>query len=362
MRARVAAVSALSLLAMMTMVSVPRAEAAALTTVADYLSSLAENQTSGVTHELQFTPATALTGGAGNNSVTMAFPTGEEADWCQGTGALTTDTTTLRNGATALSGTLSAACDDTAGTITISGVDDLTAGTLYGVVVSGDVVDLGTPANNGPTNSHVITVTTNDGSSDIDSSKLAVDIIADDEVQVTGRVEPTLTFSITDNDDGDNIIGFGPMTSAAVRYADGTQVGAAAANAPVTLTLDTNADDGAVIEVKDTNPAAGTGLHSVGTGTTLVSTPAEGVVAGTEGFGIYALNAAATTGTLTIDAGFDNGGGDDVAISNSYQTLASTTAPIDGGSLDMEAVAAVSGVTPAGDYETTLTLLATGKF
>ncbi len=346
----VSAVSTLSLVAMMAVVSVPRAEAAALTTVADYMNTLTENQTSGVTHELQFTPATAVTSG-GAGVLTMAFPTGEESDWCQATDTLSTDTSSLRGSATALPGTLTAACDSTAGTITISGVDDLTAGTLYGVVISGGVADLGTPAN---TTTGVITVTTNDGTDDIDSSKLAVDIIADDEVQITGRVEPTLTFEISDN-----AIGFGPITATVDRYATADELGAGVPSAPVTLTLSTNADDGAVVEVKDTNPAAGTGLHSVGTGNTLASTASSAIAFGTEGFGIYATN---PTAGLTIDAGFDDDGASDLAVSTAYQSLVTSAGPIDSETVDLEAQAAISGVTPAGDYETTLTLLATGKF
>jgi hypothetical protein len=341
---------------------IPRtAEAAGLTTVKDYLSTLAESQTSLVAHEINFTPATAVSGGAGLNKIILVFPDGDDGTWCATAGTdLVVATTSLKDSATVLPGTSKTAkCVKGTGassydTLTIEGVDNLTGGTLYGVKISdGATGKLGTPAN---TTTGIVTVKTNNGSSDIDTGYIAFDILTSNQISISGRVDPTLSFSITDS-----AIGFGTITAAAVRHATSDEVGAASEPAngnPTQLSVTTNADDGAVVEIRDTNPNSASGMYSAGTGLTLVSTASTGVSLGSEEFGVYGKNAS----SLTIAEAFDNDSNADAAISTTFQTLASSTAPVASATVDVAAVAAVAGTTPAGTFANTLYVVATGKF
>jgi hypothetical protein len=340
---------------------IPKVEAATLSTARDYLSTLQENQTTGVTHEINFTTATNISGGAGLNKIILVFPDADDGNWCSTAGTdLTVTTTSLKDSATVLPGTSKTArCVKGSGlsnydTLTIEGVDNLTAGTLYGVrVADGSTGKLGTPDN---TTTGIITVKANNGSSDVDTGYIAVDILSTNQITISGQVNPTLSFSITDT-----AIGFGTVTSAAIKHATADEQGAAsepASGNPTQLSVSTNADDGAVIEIRDTNSNSTSGMYSAGTGTTLTSVASTGVGAGTEEFGVYGKNAS----SLTIAEGFDNDSNADSAITTTFQTLASSTAPVSSATVDVAALAAVAATTPAGTFADTLYVVATGKF
>lgn len=337
------------------------AKAATLTTSADYLSRNKENQTSLVGHEIQLTTATTVSGGTGSNKIILVMPDGDDGTWCATAGTdLITSVASLRNSAIALPGvTLTAKCVKGVGassydTITIEGVNNLSAGSLYAVKVSdGATGKLGTPAN---TTTGIVTLKANNGAIDVDTAFIAIDIIANDQVSVSGNIQPTLSFSI-DN----TVVGFGSITAAALRYATADANGSASEPAggdPVTLLLSTNADSGAVIEIKDTNAVVGSGLYNASSATTLTSRASTDVAFGTEGFGVYGKAGS----SITLDEAFNNDSNADGAISTSFQTLAATTDPVAEASLDVSLVTAVSGATPAGSYADTLTIVATGKF
>jgi len=324
----------------------------------DYMNRNQANVTSGITHEFIFTPATNVSGGAGANSLIAIFPDADDGLWCRTADNLTAATTSLHDSATALPGTLAVACTQGSGsssydTITITGVNNLTASTTYGVRISGSAGVLGTV--NSATTS-IVTVKTNNGTSDVDTRNVALVTVASDQISITGKVDPTLTFSITDTQ-----IGFGTITSAALRYATADEVGAASVpgnGAPTTVSASTNAQSGLVIEVKDTNAAAGSGMYNSSPATTLTSRASTAVSAGTIGFGVYAKNAS----NITLDEAFDHDSSSDLAISTSFQTIASTTAAVSSASFDVSTIAAVAASTAPGDYADTLTLVATGKF
>lgn len=334
---------------------------AASMTARDYLNRNVENLTSGVTHEIVFTPATNVSGGAGTNKIILIFPDGDDGKWCVTAGTdLAVATTNLHDSATALPGTTKTAkCVQGSGssnydTLTIEGVDNLTASTAYGVRISdGSTGKLGTPAN---TTTGVITVKTNNGSADVDTRNIVADIVANDQITITGSVDPTLSFSVSDTQ-----IGFGTITSATVRYATADETGSAsepAADSPTKIVVSTNAQSGLVVEIKDTNSASGSGLYNASPATTLTSRASTAVAAGTIGFGVYGKNAS----SVTLGEAFDNDSNSDAAISTSFQTIASTTGSVSSGSFDIATVAAIAGDTPPGDYTDTLTVVATGKF
>jgi hypothetical protein len=338
-----------------------KVQAATLTNARDYLTRQAQNLTSGETHEVQFTPATNVSGGTGANKVILVFPLADGADWCRTAGTdLSVSVAGLKDSATALPGTSKTAkCTQgndstTYDTITVEGVDNLIAGTSYAVKISdGSTGKLGTPAN---TTTGLIIIKTYNGSTDIDTRTVATDILTTDQISVSGTVDPTLSFAITDT-----AIGFGSITAAAVRHATSDEAGAASEPAngnPTQLQVSTNAASGAVIEIKDSNAVSASGLYNSASATTLTSRASTSVSLGVVGFGIYGKNSS----SLTIAEAFDNDTTGDLAISTAYQTFASSAAPISSAYVDVAALSAVAGSTPAGSYADTLTVVATGKF
>lgn len=354
---KISRIAALIVMISLVVVMIPlkEAQAGTLTEARDYLGRMKENLTSGVSHEVYIKPATAVSGGAGNNSVILVFPDGDDATWCATEGTdLATTTSGLIETATALPGNFSAECTqgtttDSYDTITVSGVDDLTAETTYGFKISdGSTAKLGTPA---ATTTGIITVKTNDGS-DVDTKDIAVDVITEDQVGVSATVQPSLSFSISDTS-----VGFGTLTENNVYYATGDENGATSepgADLPVNLTVSTNAPNGVAITVKDAND----GLYSSDASYTISAVASSAVSGGSEGFGVYGKGAA----SLTIDEGFDNDTTSDVAISSSYQTFATAASSVSGADVDLVMNAGVSGTTPAGGYSDTITCIATGKF
>lgn len=314
-----------------------------LTEARDYLGRMSANLTSGESHEIYIKPATNVSGGPDANSLIIVFPDADDGLWCRTPGSdLSVSTSGLiESGATALPSTsgLSASCTQGSGassydTITISNVDNLTAGTLYGVKISdGTTAKLGTP---GAGNDKIITIKTNDGTSDVDTKDIAVAIISNDQIGVSATVNPSLSFSISSDS-----LDLGTLTSSTVANAG-----------PSTLTVSSNATSGVVIDVKDANNGLSNGSH------TIPATGSGGITAGTEGYGVYGTNASG----LTIDEGFDDDNNADVAISTSYQTFASSTGPVSSATVDLKVKAAISGSTPAGSYSDTITVIATGKF
>lgn len=316
-------------------------EAGQLTEARDYLGTMRQNLSSGESHEIYFKPATGLSGTS--NKVILVFPSADNGKWCATEGSdLTVSTSGLREtGATPLpEGTsLSASCTQGSGssgdTITISGVGALTAGTLYGFKVSdssGSTAKLGTPAAG---SDKIITIKTNDGSSDVDSRDIAVAILTNDQIGVSATVNPSLSFSISETS-----LDLGILTSSSVSEAG-----------PSTLTVSTNASNGVVIDIKDENSGLSNGSH------TIPATGSGGITAGTEGYGVYGDNASG----LTVDEGFDNDSSD-VPISTSYQTFATASGPVNSAHVNLNVKAAISGSTPPGSYSDTITVIATGKF
>jgi len=318
-------------------------EAGQLTEARDYLGTMTHNLSSGETHEIYFKPTTNVSGGSGVNKVILVFPDDDDGTWCANAGSdLTVSTSGLREtGATVLPGSsLSASCIQGSGassydTITISGVDDLTAGTLYGVKISdGSTAKLGTPASG---SDKIITIKTNDGSSDVDSRDIAVAILDTDQIGVSAIVNPTLSFSISPTS-----LDLGTLTPDTVSTAG-----------PSTLTVSTNAKNGAVIDVKDSNAGLSNGSHTIQAAPSSEVTNSGNI----EKYGVYG-----SSSTFTIDEGFDDDSASDVAISTSYQTFATVDSSVSSATVSLYAKVVIKGSTPAGSYSDTLTVIATGKF
>lgn len=318
------------------------AQAATLTTPRDYLSRVAENLTTGEVHQAFFTTATAVSGGAGANSVILIFPDADDGKWCAtaGTDLVATGIANPTGGtesATTLPGSLTAKCVKGTGassfdTITVEAVNDLSTTTKYGVQISdGSTGKLGTPAN---TTTGLITITTNNGSTDVDTAQTAIDIIANDQVSVSATVPPSITFTLSANS-----INLGTLSTGAV------------ANSTHTARTVTNAANGYVTYVySDGNLRNGSNTIAATTGT---------LSAGTAGYGIATTD---TGQTISNDAACGSAPYTVTSLTTSQQSIAgAASGPVDETSTICYA-AAIASDTVAGAYGQTVTFVTVGLF
>lgn len=167
-----------------------------------YLDDMAGGRTSGVQMIITVNPAQAFT----SPDLVITFPDSEDGDWCVTAGALVAtgvDSSAIDNGGSTdidaelpTGSSLSADCTQGSGagsydTITISDIDALSSGTVYGVMIddSGAGV-LGTAA----AGSHLVTVSIAEGLT-IDSITYGVYTVADDTVTVSATVAEANTVS-----------------------------------------------------------------------------------------------------------------------------------------------------------------------
>jgi len=316
----------------------PFAQAATLTDARFYLNRVKADQGSGIEYIILVKPATTDT----EAEVHIVFPTDDTNDdtkWCRTAGSLTVAADTTKESATGLPGTLAATCAQTDDTITITGVTDLTVGTMYGVKISGNV-GTGLAATDG-----IITISTRtSGQVEIDSKKVAVDIIADDQISVTSTVNPSLTFAITDA-----AIDLGTLTSSAT------------GSDTAEFTVATNAGSGYVADISGTTltNAASDTITAIG-GTKAASS------IGSEQFGIN-LKDNTTPNVGAEPSGGSGAAAGEYATADSFafltgDTIASCAGPSDTTTFTISAIANIGGATEPGTYTTTLTLVTTGKF
>ena len=182
---------------------VKKAEASTLTSSFLVLSDMTENLASGVTMTLAIQPSATTT----PTNVTIKFPDAEDEAWCTAAGSLTVTgvaTAPANNSGgedvtAALPGTLVATCAQGSGagsydTITITGVTEVTTGTVYGVQLSGNTGTIGTDA----AGSHLVTVAINTGAV-VDSLTYGINTVTDGTVVISATVAaaPTVTCSLS---------------------------------------------------------------------------------------------------------------------------------------------------------------------
>jgi len=352
--------------------------AATLTTIYDRLSDVEQSQTANVNHYLVFTPTTIVDPGDTEYSILkLQFPDADDTQWCRTAGALSA-TTITEDTSTGLPGTLSATCTQGSGAssydtifVCSSGVSNAwSAATKYGVEVVDSTGILGTTT---AANNIVVSVTTGthasacgEPSATVDTGSFALSVLSDATVGVSATIDPVITFSISDL-----AIGFGTFSATTERFAtaDATGSTSAASNGePTVITITTNAPNGAIVSARSKGNGTGVeangsaGLYKSSSPTKLIAAAASSAVAtGSEGYGLYVKNVTNTTGTLTIDAGFDDNASSDLAISTSNQTIAAATAVVDA-TADVALNAAIASTTSAGSYTDVITLTGTGKF
>jgi len=235
-------------------------------------------------------------------------------------------------------------------------------------------IEIGSSATQGATGTDRIVNPASAGSSEIDFSgtwgddafPIDVPIMDDDQVSVTASVNTTITFDIDVSDGhGDSnapyTMSLGELSALAVT--DETDSGIS----EIYVDLTTNADNGAVVQVKNAN--GGSGLTSSSTSDNIPSSDTNLTTSSADGgYGIAGdERAAATTGTLTEVAPFNEPGtnpGGVGGLTTSFQTIFNTgSAPIVNGDgvIYVRAVAGTS-TSAAADYTDTLTFRATATY
>jgi hypothetical protein len=315
--------------------------AAALSAARDRLNRQVASQTTGISHTVAFT--TSAVNGT-ENKVVLRFADADDGLWCRTAGTDVTVGTSTEDSASALPGTLTAACTQGAGassydTITVSGVSDLSTATRYGFVVSdGSTAKLGTP---GAAASGVITVETQtSGGAAIDSQNIAVDIIANDQVAVSATVDPSISVVLSGN-----TAALGTLSTSNVNQAG------------ITSQVTTNALNGYTSSALYNNTLRIDGSNDID------DTAGGTIVAGTEEFGASSSDSGNTIGIWSpTSCATTTSTSNATALTTSAQTFASASAPVNAETTTLCLLASISGTTAAGSYSNTVTLVTTAKY
>lgn len=207
-------------------------------------------------------------------------------------------------------------------------------------------------ANNSSDASYMIQVDVGPTGNFDDTGKIAVQIVTNDQVVVTGSVDPSITFSLSGN-----TTAFGVIPTNSVDTSDTN----------IVLTAGTNADNGYIIYVNDAGNGTNPGLYNsagdylIGSSTSAFANGPTALAGGTEGYGI---RAAGTSGTPTIDAPYNNGSAGTVGgLELTQQALAHH----DGNMTANDEItvyhhAAIAAFTSSGSYTDTITYVATGRY
>jgi hypothetical protein len=228
----------------------------------------------------------------------------------------------------------------------------LVAATPYSFTLA-NIVNPGTAAN------YVIDIATG-----LDTGKITVPILADDQIQVTALVDQTLFFNVRDGIDGtfdDNEVQFGTLTSGAARYATDSGSGGTTAGLNASeLEAGTNAPGGYIIDV---------------TGETLTSTDGTNItidpletgatsIPGMEQFGINVTRTQVSTGGTAGIVNSDYGTTDTYHLptATTTETLVTNAGPASIEIYEVDYLANISALTPAGNYSAVLTFTMTASF
>ncbi len=345
---------AITSLVLASFVTINNAQAASLTSMSANASRLAENTNSDYT--IYFVSPTGIQTGGGDTitltfsaDFTLAAEAAANFDFAVGdsgtctTANFTEETVSLTASATDWG------VDVTGNVVTFSPeTDDVHAGGLCYRIEMGTVATTGgtgaanTVQNGALDDDDTIAVAGAFG----DTGTIAVDIIADDQVDITATVSPSITFSISDND-----IEFGTLSAADDTFADNSAGNATEVEAHQ-LAAGTNATGGYVMYVSGaTLTSGGDTIDAIGAANT-ASTP------GTEQFGV---RYTASGGSGSVDAPYAAAGFAYNGVA-SPDNIASAAGPSATTTYSARYVANITASTEAGSYSTTLTYTATATF
>ena len=278
--------------------------------------------------------AVAFTAGAADGAGSLTINFGAWGGTVNTVQTVTTAGCTALTGATnVLPGTLAASGAGQVATIT--GVTALTSGSSYCVILNS------ASAVTNPAAANVYPVILTDGT---DSTTVAIDVIANDQVVVSATVPPTFTMALSANTDT-----LGALSAAALRTSGG-----------VNATISTNGNYGWFLWALDSQA----GLHSASQSKTIasVATGSNQVMNGAKlGTEAYALGVTTANATVNYaDAGGITGSG---LSTSTYNQIASGNAAVVGAVVTVKELADISNTTPAAtDYTDTVTLVGAGSF
>ena len=214
-----------------------------------------------------------------------------------------------------------------------------------GTNAAGGTNQINNPAD---TNTHVLEIAGNFG----DDGQFALDFVADDSVNVTATVDPSITFAISDT-----AIGFGDLTSANARWANAAATGSDTDVAAHTISIGTNATDGYIVTYNGATLTSGSDTITVAA----LTDNADGNP-GTEEFGM----GFSTDGDATIATGYDHNATpanrDWTFVASTTTTIASETGPTATETISAYYLGNIAANTEAGSYSTDITYLATATF
>ncbi len=205
---------------------------------------------------------------------------------------------------------------------------------------------VGNPANSG---SYLLNVKTlDDSGNNIDVGETTVYIVSDDQVAVSGKVAETLSFSLSTNATNFGTFDLGTVNTSVPN---------------VTSTISTNAASGASVYIQDQGNGTNPGLYKSVSPTHLIASASTTLSAGNEGYGIQATTTANGSGaTITIASAYDKSGNDVGGLNITPTLLGSASAPIFQREIVVTHKAAISNLTPAGNYSDVLTYSCAGNF
>ena len=310
--------------------------------------------TLGVSHSITYTSPSLSSG----DTITVYIQTGStigggECNCGFSSVAVTSGAKTTENGTTIATNTnytvATNVTDSNYPNYTFTSITITTTGAIpsgASVIISG-ITATNPPTVTSSTNQYLVDITDTNG----DDGTLAIPIITNGSVTVTGVVPPTITFNLSSNSTS-----FGVM-----------QIGTVNTSTPsTTLTLSTNAKSGAEISVYDQGNGTTSGMYSSLDNHTIPSSSTT-LTAGTEGYGINASvtstnGTGGVVGSLTIQNPYNGTGNSVGALSTTSQELASTSSPLYIVTTQVNYLASISVTTPSGVYQDQVTYIATGNF
>lgn len=187
--------------------------------------------------------------------------------------------------------------------------------------------------------------------------EVAVQIILEDQLSISGTVDPMIIFSISAND-----IKFGQFITTKARYATTDGIGSESLpqnGQPVSIYAGSNGQGGVSVYASDAGDGTNSGLWADSISELIPATPATSVVDNSKTFAVYGKNASGLSLNPLYDNDILNG---EQAITRTPQILASTTTPLSGGSFDLVLKASTTSVTKAGHYVDVITILCTAIY
>ncbi|MFT6829210.1 MAG: hypothetical protein ACJAV6_000023 [Candidatus Paceibacteria bacterium] len=231
----------------------------------------------------------------------------------------------------------------TANTVVYTATGTVTAGAAFTVTVDGLI--------NPAAGNTIISILASNAAAD--SGEITAPIITDDQIQITAKVDQSLSFDVIDAGDTDNAVQFGSLTSGAIRYSTDTGTGSASetADGSSRFTAATNATGGYTISVEGDTLTSGAN--------TITAIDGAAPTLGQEEFGLTIDAVSGTTGTITptyTGVNYDLPAPATAEMVVTQGTAAAT------GTYGVNYVANIDGSTEAGNYSTAITYTMTANF